>query len=68
MNASNMLAAALFVVGCIGFYWPALYTASVTAFLCGSVLFLLGAVMAARADPSGDRSLHSSRSSLAVCG
>jgi hypothetical protein len=41
---SNVVAAALFVAGCIGFYWPALYTSSVTMFLCGSVLFLLGAL------------------------
>jgi hypothetical protein len=40
---SNVVAAALFVAGCIGFYWPRLYTGSVTAFLCGSVVFLFGA-------------------------
>ena len=44
---SNVVAAALFVAGCIGFYWPELYTGSVTAFLCGSVLFLLGALSSA---------------------
>ena len=41
---SNVVAAGLFVAGCIGFYWPGWYTTSVTAFLCGSVLFLLGAL------------------------
>ena len=41
---SNIVAAALFVLGCVGFYWPPLYTGSVTLFLCGSVLFLLGAL------------------------
>jgi hypothetical protein len=45
--ASNIVAAALFVAGCVGFYFPALYTGSVTAFLCGSVLFLLGALCSA---------------------
>jgi YrhK-like protein len=45
--AANVVAAALFVVGCVGFYWPRLYTGSVTAFLCGSVLFLLGALCSA---------------------
>jgi hypothetical protein len=44
---SNVVAAALFVAGCIGFYWPGLYTGSVTAFLFGSVLFLLGALCSA---------------------
>jgi hypothetical protein len=44
---ANVVAAALFVAGCVGFYWPALYTGSVTAFLCGSVLFLLGALCSA---------------------
>ncbi|HEX4981194.1 MAG TPA: YrhK family protein [Ilumatobacteraceae bacterium] len=44
---SNVVAAALFVAGCIGFYWPGLYTSSVTMFLCGSVLFLLGALASA---------------------
>jgi hypothetical protein len=41
---SNVVSAALFVVGCVGFYWPSLYTGSVTAFLCGSILFFLGAL------------------------
>ncbi len=44
VSVSNVVAAALFVTGCIGFYWPGYYTASVTAFLCGSVLFFLGAL------------------------
>ena len=43
----NVIAAALFVAGCIGFYWPGLYAGSVTLFLCGSLLFLVGALAAA---------------------
>ena len=46
----NIAAAALFVVGCIGFFWPSLYVASVTLFLIGSLLFLLGAVASAWAE------------------
>jgi small neutral amino acid transporter SnatA (MarC family) len=41
---ANVVAAALFVAGCIGFYWPRFFTVSVTAFLLGSVLFLLAAL------------------------
>jgi hypothetical protein len=44
VGLANIVAAALFVAGCVGFYWPGLYTGSVTAFLLGSVLFLAGAV------------------------
>ena len=44
IGLANIVAAALFVAGCLGFYWPGLYTGSVTAFLLGSVLFLVGAV------------------------
>ena len=43
----NICAAALFVVGCICFFWPTLYVGSVTLFLLGSVLFLLAALAAA---------------------
>lgn len=53
---ANVAAAGLFVAGCIGFYWPGLYSASVTLFLCGSVLFLLGALASALLEcglPSG---------------
>ena len=39
----NVVAAALFVMGCIGFFWPSLYVGSVTLFLVGSVLFLAAA-------------------------
>jgi cysteine desulfurase/selenocysteine lyase len=42
--ASNILAAALFVAGCFGFYWPSLYVVSVSLFLAGSLLFLFSAV------------------------
>jgi hypothetical protein len=44
LTLSNVLAAGLFVLGCIGFYWPRFYVGSVTMFLIGSVLFLLSAV------------------------
>ena len=40
----NIAAAALFVVGCVGFFWPSLYLRSVTLFLLGSLLFLLAAL------------------------
>ena len=36
-----------FVVGCVGFYWPAWYVPSVSLFLAGSVLFLVGALATA---------------------
>ena len=42
--ASNILAAALFVAGCLGFFWPDLYAMSVTLFLAGSLLFLFSAL------------------------
>ena len=42
--ACNIVAAALFVVGCVGFYWPGLHAESVTMFLCGSALFLFAAL------------------------
>jgi hypothetical protein len=44
---SNVLAATCFVVGCVGFYWPGLYIPSVTLFLVGSLLFLVGALATA---------------------
>ena len=44
ISVSNILAAALFVGGCIGFFWPALYVVAVTLFLIGSLLFLFGAL------------------------
>jgi hypothetical protein len=40
----NVVAAALFVIGSVGFYAPMWYFGSVTLFLVGSVLFLLGAL------------------------
>ena len=43
----NVVAAALFVAGCVGFYWPDSYVGSVTLFLVGSVLFLASALGAA---------------------
>jgi hypothetical protein len=46
----NIAAAALFVIGCIGFFWPSLYVGSVTLFLIGSLLFLLAAVASAWAE------------------
>ena len=45
---SNILAAALFVAGCVGFYWPGLYVMSVTLFLAGSLLFLFSALAGTR--------------------
>jgi hypothetical protein len=50
LAASNVLAAALFVVGCIGFYWPTLTAGSVTLFLLGSLLFLVSALGSALLD------------------
>jgi YrhK-like protein len=50
ISASNILAAALFVAGCIGFFWPGLYVLSVTMFLAGSLLFLLSALASALLD------------------
>ena len=43
-------AAALFVAGCIGFYWPTLAAGSVTLFLVGSLLFLVSALGSALLD------------------
>jgi hypothetical protein len=43
----NIAAAALFVLGCVGFFWPSLYLGSVTLFLLGSVLFLAVALASA---------------------
>ena len=43
----NIAAATLFVVGCVGFFWPSLYAGSVTVFLLGSLLFLVAALGAA---------------------
>ena len=47
LAAMNVAAAALFVVGCVGFFWPSLYLGSVTLFLVGSLLFLAAALGAA---------------------
>lgn len=43
----NIAAAGCFVLGCLGFYWPAWYVPSVTLFLIGSILFLLSALTSA---------------------
>ena len=43
----NIAAAGCFVIGCVGFYWPAWHAPSVTMFLIGSVSFLLGALATA---------------------
>jgi hypothetical protein len=63
---SNIVAAALFVMGCVGFYWPEFYTVSVTMFLGGSVVFLFAALSSAlpvSSRPARDPSArHSSRS------
>ena len=50
ISASNILAAALFVAGCIGFFWPDLHVMSVTLFLAGSLLFLFSALAGALLD------------------
>ena len=50
LAASNVLAAALFVVGCVAFYWPTLAAGGVTLFLLGSLLFLVSAVGSAVLD------------------
>jgi hypothetical protein len=47
ITVANIVAAALFVAGCIGFFWPTLYIGSVTTFLLGSLLFLAGALATA---------------------
>ncbi len=44
ISVSNILAAAMFVGGCLGFFWPGLYVMSVTLFLVGSLLFLFSAL------------------------
>ena len=44
LSVANVVAAACFVVGCLGFYAPRWYAASVTLFLVGSVLFLAAAL------------------------
>ena len=44
LSLCNVVAASLFVVGCVGFYSPPWYAASVTLFLVGSVLFLVAAL------------------------
>jgi hypothetical protein len=44
LSLCNVIAAALFVIGCVGFYVPVWYIGSVTLFLVGSLLFLVGAL------------------------
>ena len=44
LSLGNVVAAALFVVGCVGFYVPVWYVGSVTLFLVGSLLFLFAAL------------------------
>ena len=44
LSVGNIVAALLFVGGCVGFYVPVWYVGSVTLFLVGSLLFLLTAV------------------------
>ncbi len=44
LSLGNVVAALLFVAGCIAFYVPVWYVGSVTLFLLGSVLFLVTAV------------------------
>ncbi len=47
LAAMNIAAATLFVMGCVGFFWPSLYLGSVTLFLIGSLLFLVAALASA---------------------
>jgi hypothetical protein len=44
LSLGNVIAATLFVIGCVGFYLPRWYVGSVTLFLVGSLLFLLSAL------------------------
>jgi hypothetical protein len=44
LSLGNVVAAMLFVVGCVSFYVPVWYVGSVTLFLVGSRVFLLGAL------------------------
>jgi hypothetical protein len=44
LSLGNVVAATLFVLGCVGFYLPMWYVGSVTLFLLGSVLFLFSAL------------------------
>lgn len=55
LAVGNIVAAALFVVGCIAFYWPALAPGAVTLFLLGSLLFLVSALGSALLDHGVDR-------------
>jgi hypothetical protein len=50
----NIAAAGCFVIGSVGFYWPAWYAPSVTLFLVGSTSFLLAASAAALAEHGPD--------------
>jgi hypothetical protein len=50
ISASNILAAALFVAGCLGFFWSRLYVMSVAMFLAGSLLFWFSALAGALLD------------------
>jgi hypothetical protein len=47
VSAANILSAALFVAGCVGFFWSGLYVASVSSFLAGSLLYLFSALAGA---------------------
>jgi hypothetical protein len=44
LTLMSIIAASCFVVGCVGFFSPALYVPSLTLFLIGSVVFLLEAL------------------------
>jgi hypothetical protein len=44
LSVCNVVAAALFVIGCVGFYVPVWSVGSVTLFLFGSLLFLVSAL------------------------
>jgi YrhK-like protein len=44
VSAANILSAALFVAGSVGFFWSGLDVASVSFFLAGSLLYLFSAL------------------------
>jgi hypothetical protein len=51
VSAANILSAALFVAGSVGFFWSGLFVASVSLFLAGSLLYLCSALAGALLEP-----------------
>jgi drug/metabolite transporter (DMT)-like permease len=54
---ANVGAALLFVLGCLGFYAERLHTGATTAFLAGSLLFLVSALGAVVGQRNGLRAV-----------